>query len=126
MAHALNINMTLQVLNLNHNQISDKGVTALAHALNGNTTLQQLGLGNNEIGDEGVMTLASLLNGNTTLRILPVVNGSSLLASLTTQLPMMERLHHFMTSKSSSMKMMSMWQPVFWVNSPPSLMMSTR
>ena len=69
MAHALNRNMTLQVLNLNHNQISDKGVTALAHALNGNTTLQQLGLGNNEIGDEGVMTLASLLNGNTTLRI---------------------------------------------------------
>ena len=61
---------TLQELYLNYNQISDKGVSALAIAMKGNTTLRLLSLYNNQISDKGATALAQAMKGNTTLHIL--------------------------------------------------------
>lgn len=68
LADALRNNNTLEELHLTHNQISDKGVQALAQALGiNNNTITQLALGWNKITDTGAKYLAEMLKTNTKL-----------------------------------------------------------
>lgn len=50
-------------------QIGDLGASILGQFLNVNTTLQVLDLQSNEIGDSGVVALAEALKNNRTLKI---------------------------------------------------------
>ena len=67
---ALQGNRTLQSLNLRCNQIDDAGAQALGEALRVNQTLQSLDLGYNQIGDAGAQALGEALQGNRTLQSL--------------------------------------------------------
>ena len=58
MSEALEVNSTLQSLNLSWNSIGDEGAKALSEALKVNSTLQLLNLDGNNIGDEGAKTFS--------------------------------------------------------------------
>jgi NLR family CARD domain-containing protein 3 len=76
LADALRNNNTLEELYLTHNQVSDKGVHALAEALGiNNNTLKQLGLGWNSITDKGAEHLAEMLKTNTKLLRMGLFNN---------------------------------------------------
>jgi Ran GTPase-activating protein (RanGAP) involved in mRNA processing and transport len=68
LADGLRKNNTLISLKLNGNQMSDKGVFAIAKALEtANKTLETLDLGSNDITDQGAIYLAEMLKTNTAL-----------------------------------------------------------
>ena len=67
LAHTLEVNSTLTLLNLFDNNIGDSGAAALAKGLEMNSTLTQLVLLDNEIGDWGSAALARALQINATV-----------------------------------------------------------
>lgn len=58
------------------NQITAEGVIQLAHALQSNGTLEVLNLGGNDMGDVGAHALAEMLRCNGTLRRLHIANAN--------------------------------------------------
>ena len=54
------VNVTVKTLNLDHNDISDKGTCALANALKANPSskVTEVNLSRNEINDEGALAFA--------------------------------------------------------------------
>ncbi|KAL0211231.1 hypothetical protein P9112_009529 [Eukaryota sp. TZLM1-RC] len=70
LAQALKTNTSLEELYLYHNKITQNGCKALADALVVNSTLRKLGLLNNPIGDLGIQYLAHALEFNNSLAIL--------------------------------------------------------
>ncbi|KAL0225920.1 hypothetical protein P9112_013244 [Eukaryota sp. TZLM1-RC] len=67
LARALESNSTLTELDLWSNNITSEGASALARALESNCTLTELNLGDNDITDEGASALARALESNSTL-----------------------------------------------------------
>ena len=65
---ALQVNHTLQSLNLENNNIGDAGAKALGTALQVNHTLQSLDLSRNQIGDAGIQALAAALKVNQSIQ----------------------------------------------------------
>jgi len=63
-------NDSLTSLDLNNNDISDKGIRKVAQALEHNSTLCKLRLDGNAIGDLGASELAAALRINSTLSVL--------------------------------------------------------
>jgi Ran GTPase-activating protein (RanGAP) involved in mRNA processing and transport len=78
-AKALNRNATLDILYLNKNHLSDKGIYTLATTLSlNNSKLSFLGLQDTGITDEGVKYIAEMLKTNTAIdRLLLSWNGIS-------------------------------------------------
>ena len=70
LAKALEINSSLQVLEIRDNEIGEIGAIALAKALETNSSLQALDMGDNAIGDTGAIALAKALEKNSSLRTL--------------------------------------------------------
>lgn len=76
LADTLRNNNTLEELHLTHNQISDKGIQALAQALGtNNNTITQLALGWNKITDTGAKYLAEMMKTNTKLLRIGLFNN---------------------------------------------------
>lgn len=67
LAKALEMNSSLEKLNLSWNQVSDAGAQALGKALEVNKTLKELYLSFNEICDQGAIALGKALSVNKTL-----------------------------------------------------------
>ena len=67
---ALQVNQTIQSLNLGYNLIRDTGAQALGKALQVNHTLQMLNLFDNQIGNEGTQTLGAALEVNQSIQSL--------------------------------------------------------
>ncbi|CAF0894427.1 unnamed protein product, partial [Didymodactylos carnosus] len=61
---------TLEELNLEHNQISDRGCRAIAKLLNGHSKLLRLNLCNNNIGPQGAQAIAYGLTKSITIEYL--------------------------------------------------------
>jgi len=67
---ALQSNVALHTLVLEHNGLSAEGGKAMAYALRTNHVLQNLDLGYNEIGSEGGKAIAEALQANHTVKTL--------------------------------------------------------
>ena len=67
LAEAIQINTTLQELNISMNKITDEGAKRLAEAIQINTTLQKLNISKNWISKEGVMRIVEACTINRTL-----------------------------------------------------------
>ena len=70
LAAALQVNQTIQSLNLEFNQIGSTGAQALAAALQVNQSIQSLNLHGNQIGDAGARALGAALQVNQTIQSL--------------------------------------------------------
>ncbi|AAY62181.1 leucine Rich repeat family protein [Rickettsia felis str. Pedreira] len=68
---------SITTLNLNNNEITDKGAIAIAEALKINNTLQSLKLMDNKIGNEGIKRIACALIENTTLTSLNLMDNNT-------------------------------------------------
>ena len=66
----LQVNQSIQELNIEYNQIGEKGAQALGTALQTNHTLQSLNLEENKIGDAGAQALGTALQVNQSLQSL--------------------------------------------------------
>eukprot|EP00808_Paulinella_micropora_P023624 g11902.t1 len=65
---ALELNQTLRELNLRYNKIGDDGANAIGEALKVNTTVQTLNIGYNNLGEKGAALIAEAIKVNKTLR----------------------------------------------------------
>ena len=65
---AIQMNTTLQTLDMSSNKISDDGVIAISDYLKRNSSLEKLNLSKNEITNEGAKMIAEALQLNTTLK----------------------------------------------------------
>ena len=72
LAEVIQINKTLQELNISKNNITDEGAQRLAEAIQINKTLQELNISKNNITDEGAKRLAEAIQVNTTLQELNI------------------------------------------------------
>ncbi|KAL0205150.1 hypothetical protein P9112_000457 [Eukaryota sp. TZLM1-RC] len=75
LGRALERNSTLTTLDLRSKNITDEGASALARALETNSTLTTLDLRSNNITDEGASALARALETNSTLTTLDLHNN---------------------------------------------------
>ena len=66
-AEAIQMNTTLQKLNISNNSISDDGAAAISDGLKNNNSLQELNISRNEITNEGAQYIAEAIQVNTTL-----------------------------------------------------------
>ena len=67
-AKAIQMNTTLQTLDMSNNKISDDGVIAISDYLKRNSLLEKLNLSKNKITDKGANMIAEALQLNTTLK----------------------------------------------------------
>lgn len=75
LADALQVNTTLQAINLEWNHIELKGIRALTLALQQNSSLQSLAFGGTKVRAAGAAYFAELLRNNRTLRYLSLKNS---------------------------------------------------
>ena len=66
-AKAIQMNTTLQTLDMSNNEISDDGVIAISDYLKRNSSLEKLNLSTNNITSEGAKAVAEAIQVNTTL-----------------------------------------------------------
>jgi Ran GTPase-activating protein (RanGAP) involved in mRNA processing and transport len=65
---SLNINQTLTILSISHNNLSDQSIQYLSQSLSfNNSTLKKLILSSNQITDQGLLYLSDMLKSNETL-----------------------------------------------------------
>ena len=67
LAEAIQVNTTLQKINISSNSISDDGVAAISNSIKFNTSLQELNISRNMITSEGTKYIAEAIQVNTTL-----------------------------------------------------------
>ena len=67
-AKAIQMNTTLQTLDMSSNEISDDGVIAISDYLKRNSSLEKINLSKNRITNEGAKMIAEALQLNTTLK----------------------------------------------------------
>ena len=67
-AEAIQVNTTLQKLNISNNSISDDGAAAIIYSLQFNNSLQELKMSRNKITSEGVKKISEVIQVNTTLK----------------------------------------------------------
>ena len=67
-SEAIQVNTTLQKLNLSGHSISDDGAAAISDSLKINVSLQELNLQSNEISDVGAKKMAEAIQVTTTLQ----------------------------------------------------------
>ena len=65
---AVEVNTTLQNLDISYNAISDDGVLFISNCLKINHTLRKLNVSGNDIGDEGIMKFSDAICVNKTLK----------------------------------------------------------
>ena len=67
---ALQINVTLHMLDISHNKISDDGAIVISECLKYNCTLQELNISYNRLSNIGIIHIGEALQMNTALQIL--------------------------------------------------------
>eukprot|EP01012_Entosiphon_sulcatum_P053196 TRINITY_DN7316_c0_g1_i1.p1 TRINITY_DN7316_c0_g1~~TRINITY_DN7316_c0_g1_i1.p1 ORF type:complete len:861 (+),score=127.25 TRINITY_DN7316_c0_g1_i1:809-3391(+) len=76
LANALQYNKTVQALNLNDNQVLDEGAEAIGELLLRNTAITTVGLRGNGVGEKGARVLAKALRTNAQLTGLDLGNNN--------------------------------------------------
>merc|ERR1712130_565604 len=90
----LKSNTSLTKIEMNKNQIGDRGVKFIAAGLKENTTLKYLNLMENMISDEGAKSVSEALKFNTIIQDLDLENNKvsqKVLTSLLLRLPAMQK-----------------------------------
>merc|ERR1712130_581472 len=90
----LKSNTSLTKIEMNKNQIGDRGVKFIAAGLKENTTLKYLNLMENVISDEGAKSVSEVLKFNTIIEDLDLENNKvsqKVLTSLLLRLPEMQK-----------------------------------
>ena len=67
LAEAIQVNTTLQKINISNNSISDDGAAAISNSLKVNSSLQELNISRNKITSEGTKYIAEAIQVNTIL-----------------------------------------------------------
>jgi len=81
-AHSLEHNTQINVLELHHNALEDAAACLIADALGRNTSVHTVDLEGNHIGDEAAERLQTALDVNATLRTIHLRNGNAISESL--------------------------------------------
>eukprot|EP00808_Paulinella_micropora_P018732 g56758.t1 len=66
-AKGLQVNTTVQTLDIGYNNLGDKGAALIAEAIKVNTSLKEISLSINDIGDAGAIAIANALQVNKTV-----------------------------------------------------------
>ena len=72
----LSSNIKVQMLDLSHNDITNRGTVAISECLKNNNTLQELNISHNIISNDGIASIVKALQTNTTLQKLDVSNNN--------------------------------------------------